>query len=310
MWVRAEASCDDGATHYTQFRGRVAPPEKRQQEQEPTELSVEVVGDDVRIRDHHTMWAHCSYEEWRAWRAYDYILARQNVSPAQRYVEPYILENEDDYMLPRAEDGGGRLQFDEQQTPIQALDAITAAVDLEWGWDGPNDRYFLRRPWEHTTGAYDLAIDQDMMDPDAGDVIYDLRHLQAVEDYANMVHVLAERGNDAVAASLVRWASINDPTDSAFVADDWLHIEQYEDAQAVNAIARRLWEKRGWLRDMAVAVFHDLPQIQPEWELQLTADVVDVTAGNIYMVDTKRFGDDDGWYTQTLDLVLVEEGSG
>lgn len=309
QYVRCETSVDGGASYHTQFSGRVAPPQKHRQGVTPVQGQIDAEGDDKRL-ERHPMYQHCCYEAWPLPSAFTEVLTRGGVPTSRIWFDPSITEDEmgPEFWLPRAEPGADRLfSYGDSATAPEALDDFAAARDLQWGWDHGTEKYFIRPYPTHTAGAYDYEFEAATDDDEK--LIVQLRHMRTYEDFVNLVVAMAGSGWDATAAMLANWASMTDPTDPAFVGDDWLHIEHYEDEAIAHTMARRLYEQRGRLASIAYLDLQDMPELHPDHEIRLVATDLDIPDGAaIYQLERKNWNVEQGGarYRQTAECVLVE----
>lgn len=315
--ARGDVSCDDGASYYTQFTGYVVPPEKeRPGKVKPVLLQVEAADwIEARGRNKDMYW-HCSYEGWPLDEAFRYIVHRGGVPDSMIDIQGSICEEwmGSDYYLPISETKGQRLlDFEPTVGLVEALDTLTESCGVRWEDDDHHtgvrwgvDQHgmlFLHPTYWHTPGHYDFTLDDDTVTEK--DIVFSFSGLRSLDDFVNVIVVMAEKGTDATAAVMCDWASIRDSSDPRFIGDDWGAIETYSDAVHVRAIAERIWQRRLELSQVLYAELHDHPELLPEDELRVKMPDVDVTDGSIFRLSRK------GWtakarYVQRVEGVIVE----
>lgn len=311
--ARAEVSVDAGVTYHNHFSGRVAPPEIGKPPGARPSYADLSCGDDISVRfPKKKLYGYCSLEGWPVDEAFVYLLGRgASVRTELIDIDPLVCPEEmgEDYFLPIGEPKGKRmLDFAMDMDLISALDTITKIRDLQWG-QKQDGRYFLRVPLEHVPGAFDFTIDKA-----AGgeDIILSLRDVRSLDDFVNVIVVMAGTGWDTTAKVICNWASIEDSADPAFSGDDWWHIETYHDSDNVHKMARRLEEQRMSLADVIYADLRDRPELMPDHEVEVQGffggSGVRVADGTIFHIAHKTWHCDpeEGQYRQTLEGHVVE----
>jgi hypothetical protein len=213
-----------------------------------------------------------------------------------------------DYNLPESEPRGGEvLAFRPEESVVSALDKITTIRDLEWGVD-ETGTYFLRPRTTHTAGSYDYTLDEDTATPE--DFIVSFESAQDYDEFCNMLFVLVGSGETAAAHLMTDFPSVNDSTVNNYVGEDRWKIHVEPDGDDAVALAKRMWARREELAQTIYWTTNYHPDWMPGDEVRVQIDRANVPTNTIFRIVSKDWSiDADGQFEQTLEGVIVEEGS-
>ncbi len=305
--VGAHLSADNGATYLTKFTGYVLPQEVGVEGE-----GVDQPGSDLHAADgpearlsKHTMLFHPSFEAWPLDEAFTYILGRAGVPESLLNIDAAITEA-GGYVLPSATRRGQRqFQYRGEETPIAALDHLTAALDCEWGYwvDGT---YFLRPRFEWDGETVDFTLEETPAD--TADFLLSFRGAQSVEDYINVLVALTECGSDSQARMLLDTVSWQDDTAASFIGDDWWHLEVLQEKRNLDSVAELLWARRHKLQRLVWFDLHAHPELLPEAFVECQIPGCDVPPGTVFRIvrDTCRI-DAEGNVTDSFEAEVVGE---
>lgn len=309
--VSASVSLDGGATWTQMFTGYNVPLEKR--------LDAGALGrtratlhaaDWIEARGRHKpMYWHCSLEGWPVDEAFKYILGRAGVDESLIAIDPAISAATMGayYYLPLADPRGDRiLQFRPDENVVTALDRIAALRDLQWGVD-ENGIFFLRPRPVHAPGHYDFVIDDAAADAED---FRSFRRVRGLEDYYNVLAVLAGDGFTAAGRMVMDLASIQDPTARNYLGDDWWRFEAEPEGDSLDRIVSRLWAQREEGIDLVYWRTDGHPELMPGLYGAIYVSGVDLPEGAIGRIVAKSWEVSDptgaARFTQELTLAIVE----
>lgn len=311
--LRLEVSTDDGSSYDTQFIGYTRTPDLRKEAGQLGWTALTIEADDpIEARlSRKYMVGHCSYEGWDIGEAFRYILRRAGVHHAQIRVNTDVAGN-----LPLAEAKGERLfQFRPDTPVVEALDLLAEVRDLEWGWrhafcvTGHWGYYYLRprRAFDADKDEIEFTIDEDTATSE--DVILRVEHRRDMDEYVNAMTVLAGRGVERTARTLIDWASITDSSDDRYIGDDRWAVEDYPDADDAQQVAERLWHRRREARRMLYVELNDHPELMPGEYVKVQVADIDVPTDSVFRIREKRWRIEGDAYWQQLECSIVREGS-
>ena len=298
-------------TFYRQFTGYIAPPEY--EKQAPNQVSALIRGADgidARLQHKNMVWTP-SFEGWPCDTMFSYILNGAGIPNSLINIDADVSAAAmgDKYYLPVGEPYGNiALKFKESTGLIAALDTIVEARDLEWGVN-QNGIYFLRPRTVHVADYSDWTLDDDTLVED--DVVYSLRGVQSMDDFANVIYVLVGSGYEASGTLLWDFASITDATAKNFIGDDWWKIHISRDANDAAELAARLWAERKVLSQMVYWTSRSYPQLMPGHYVKVQASNVGIPNNTIFRITRKtwRCGVAGADYSQDFEGVIVQEGT-
>lgn len=294
---------------YIQHTGYILPPEFEKTPPEQVSATIHCAdGVEARLQ-HKTMKWMCSFEEQPVDGAFKYILNCAGIPNSMISIDAAITPAAmgDAYYLPVNDPKGERLlKFRPDHAVISALDTIVEVRDLDWGIDQNGD-YFLRPRLVHTPGAFDWTLKDDTAVED--DIIYSFRAARSLDDFANVIYVLAGSGWTASASLLWDFLSITDPTAADFIGDDWWKVELVPDGDDAAELAARLWAQRSRLAHMIFWTNRAYPNLMPDHYVRVQSTNMAVPNNTIFKITRKawrcaRGGSD---FAQDFEGVIVEE---
>ncbi len=298
------------ATFYRQFSGYMVPPEyEKQGPQQVTALIRGADGIDARLQHKNMVWTP-SFEGWPCDTMFSYILNGAGIPNSLISIDADVslAAMGDKYYLPVGEPYGNlALKFKPNTGLISALDTIIESRDLEWGVN-QNGIYFLRPRTVHVADYFDWLLDDDTLVED--DVVYSLRGVQNMDDFANVIYVLVGSGYEASGTLLWDFASITDATAKNFIGDDWWKIHISRDANDAAEMAARLWAERKTLAQMVYWTSRAHPELMPGQYVKVQATNVGIPTDTIFRITRKtwRCGAGGADFSQDFEGVIVQEG--
>lgn len=294
-------------TFMRQHTGYVLPPEYELSAPSRTTATIHCAdGVEVRLQ-HKTMLWTCSFEGWTVGEAFSYILNRSGVPDTMIAIDAAITADPTTYTLPIGNPKGERvLKFRPDEGVVNALDTICETRDCQWGVDQDGD-YFVRPRLQHTPGYYDWTLDADTLGED--EIVYSFRAAQTLDDYCNVLYVLAGNGVNAQASLLWDYASITDDTAGDFIGDDWWQVVVKSDADDPAQVAALLWARRAELSQAIFFTLRSHPELLPDQYVYVQNVGCGVADGSIFRITRKswRVGADGADFQQDFEAVLVEE---
>jgi hypothetical protein len=327
--VRCNVSTNDGASSYRQFTGYITPPEKLRGSG-PLDIQGTVQAEDIieaRLSKKSMSW-HCSYEGTGNANGWNVASAFTNILHSAGVPDSLIDIHEDvslagmgtGYYMPSGSMmGKRRFKFGPDIDVVTALDTIVQAVGiastayptkrrgLAWGVN-QNGVIFLKPAYERTPGgAVDYTLDEDTAT--AEDFCSTLKSTRSLEDFRNLLIVMAGEGADAARKILSDQDSWSDPTAQTFIGDIWQRFVCYPDGADIEAISEQLWREVGYWHWLIEVTLHDNPDIMPEHNIKVQVANMDIPTDSVFKVVSKDWScNENGLYEQTLTCVMVESG--
>lgn len=243
----------------------------------------------------------------------------------------------DQYYLGSATQKGFRkLQFRPDTSLVSALDDIVTSrtipsaatagkrIPLRWGVDY-NGKLFLGRSYEHQSGLYlrhnternyatpptsdGQVLDAYTATPESW--VQTFRSTRSVNDFRNLIYVLVGEGLDAAMKVLIDETSFSTAAARTFVGDLWTHFEAYPDGDDLHSLATGLWDQLVRWNWTVSFTLDDSPNLYPDDEVYVTGLTdLEIADGSIFKVQEKQWSvNEAGRYSQTVDCVMVEEGT-
>jgi len=297
------------ATFYREHTGYILPPEFEKSAPDRVTATIHCA-DGIEARLQHKTVKHvCSFEGWAVDVAFKYLLNCAGVPNSMIAIHADITPAAmgDDYYFPIGNPKSERLlKFKFETALISALDTMCETRDLEWGVDQDGD-YFLRPRLVHTPGAFDWTLDDDTAVED--EIIYSFRAARSLDDYANVVYVMAGSGWTASAHMLWDFLSITDPTAADFIGDDWWRVDMVPDSDNAVQVAERLWAQRAMLAQMVFWTSRAHPELMPDNYVRVQSSNMAVPNNTIFKITRKtwRCGRGGSDFSQDFEGVIVEE---
>lgn len=297
------------ATFYRQHTGYILPPEFEKTAPQHVTATVHCA-DGIEARLQHKVVKNvCSFEGWAVDVAFKYLLNCAGVPDSMISIDAGITPAAmgDNYYFPVNDPKSERLlKFKFETSLISALDTMVETRDLEWGVD-QNGSYFLRPRLVHTPGVFDWTLDDDTLVED--DIIYSFRSARSLDDYVNVIYVMAGSGWTASAHMLWDWLSITDPTAANFIGDDWWKVDMVPDGDNAVEVAERLWAQRSTLAHMVFWTSRAHPELMPDNYVRVQSTNMAIPVNTIFKITRKswRCGGDGSDFSQEFEGVIVEE---
>ena len=296
------------AIMHRQFTGYLAPAEYDIRSPGRVRAEIEAAdGIDTRLV-HKRMLLKPSFAGWPVDEAFHYILNCSGIPDALMSTQADLAARLGVYYhLPlSATSAEPVLKFTPDIGVIEALDTICRVRALEWGVN-EDGVYFLRQPVVYEPGAEVWTLDADATADD--DFVYSLQAAGSLDEFVNIVFVLTGSTWSARASWLWDSASVLDPTDSAYIGDDWWHVEVLPDADHPELIARHLWDRRQTLRRMLFFSNATRPDLMPGAFIKVQVEGIGVPAGSIFRIVKKdwRCSADGNDFEQVFEAVMILE---
>lgn len=298
-------------TWYSQFTGYLIPAEHERYSISRTRAEVQAGdGIQVRLRNKHMVW-YSAFEGWAVDVAWRYVLNCCGIPDSLISVDAGVsaVAMGDNYYLPLSQHQGIRnLQFKPDDLVVSALDVICDTRDLEWGITEAG-MYFLRPRLEHVADYYDWTLDDDTLT--AEDMVTQFRSARSIDDYVNIVQVIAGQGWGSVRKTLLDLPSIQTSTAENFIGDDWWRVETMPDGDDPVQLANLLWKQRHSMARTIVWRDHHHPELMPDDYVRVQATSVDLPNNTIFRITAKDWSLDahSNTFEQTLTGVIVQEGA-
>jgi len=293
-----------GGAYTTHFTGYALPPRKtRARGKSAGSVACEDMAT-ARLAKKQMGW-HCSYGGWPLDDWFEHVLNRAGVPSALISVDAGIsyagMGNL--FYLPQGErKGQAKITPKPDQDVTAHLTQVCQLRNLRWGVT-VGGVVFLAPAVTHTPGHYDFTIS----DTDPVNVIFNFRHERSISEFRNLLQVMVGEGAEAAAAVMVDTYAWSDPSSARFIGDLWSRYVAASQADDLETIIAREWDRLVYNYSVIQWVELDRPDLWPLDEVAVTVSSdMNITAGSIYRVTSKRYGADKTRYRQTLDAELVE----
>ncbi len=293
---------------HRQFTGYLAPAEHDMRSPGHIRAEIEAAdGIDARL-SHKRMLLKPSFGGWPIDEAFRHILNCSGIPDSLMSIPDDLAARMGPYYcLPlSATSSEPLLKFTPDIGVIEALDTICRVRGLEWGVN-EHGEYFLRQPIVYEPASEVFTLDADAIVED--DFVYSLQSAGSLDEFVNIVFVLAGSGWSTRATWLWDSASVLDPASAAYIGDDWWHVEVAPDADNPELLARHLWARRQRLRRVVFFSNSSRPDLMPDQFIKVQVDGIGVTSGSIFRIVKKdwRCGADGNEFSQVFEAVLEQE---
>jgi len=307
--IEADVRLDDGDSWTLMFTGYITHIER---EQEGGRMGTIVRlrasdGIDARLR-HKLMVGYPSFDYWEVDAAFKYILNRCGIPDSMIEIDSDITNGTlgDFRNLPWWGYREPVLEFDPATSVVSAIDKMCELRDLEWGV-GADGKYFLRPRQTHTAGYYDFEIDEADLDDDDQLEVFTVE--KPTDDIFNVLMVQSGWGAQANAKTYMDTDSMSNSSAINYIGDDWWRFEREAGGDDIGKLAGKVWNER--LSSSRRVRWHTqyYPAIAPGAYVKFTISDMDVPSGSIFKIYSKQWQLEGLRFSQTLEGVLVEEGS-